>query len=61
MGRRSTPSRVVADCDGCGGLLGDLAPGERRHRLCQWATAEDWAALRPYLNGTFLGVSISGG
>lgn len=58
--RRGMAPHATAGCGVCSGLLGDLQPGERAHPLCAWATAEDWAALRPYLGGDLLGVNVSG-
>lgn len=52
--------RKDADCPGCAGLFGPLGAGERIHRLCEWMTPTDWAALRPYLDGSLLGVWSSG-
>lgn len=59
---RSTPPQITdADCPVCAGLLGALDPGEERHRFCAWARAEDWLALKPWLDGTLSGVQLGGG
>jgi hypothetical protein len=47
-------------CPVCRNLLGDLDPGQDRHKFCAWATEDDWKALRPYLTGTLLGVHAGG-
>lgn len=49
------------DCIVCKGLLGPLDTGDgRMHYFCSWARPEDWAALRPFFNGTLDGVQAGG-
>lgn len=56
------PRPSIGDqCPICDNLLGDLEPGKTKHRFCEWATWRDWAALLPYMDGTFRGVQAGGG
>lgn len=56
----SKQSDDPALCPVCRNLLGDLEPGQDRHGFCSWATEADWRALRPYLDGSFMGVHMGG-
>lgn len=47
-------------CPVCKNALGELEPGQREHKFCGWATPSDWAALRPYMDGSFTGVHMGG-
>lgn len=60
--RRGRPPKTAlpTECPVCDGLLGSLPPGQQAHALCLWATADDWAALRPFLTGTLDGVHAGG-
>lgn len=49
-----------SDCPLCHGLLGPLPPRRRIHELCAWAEPQDWAALRGWLDGSMMGVTMSG-
>ena len=49
-------------CTECRGLLDVNVDHKDRtkHRFCAWARGGDYAALRPYLDGSLRGVDASG-
>lgn len=60
-----TERRIPAgnQCAKCTGRLDgtDIAAHRTMHPLCEWATPQDWAALRSWFSGTLTGVDVSGG
>lgn len=51
---------VTLKCPTCDNLIGPLDVGETEHRFCRWATPADWRALKSWMNGSLLGVTVSG-